>query len=278
MRGGNNKMNENCKPVEKQIFISLIVFILLLGPNFSFGQKHFYMKEKQMYQKFKMANKYFLKGKGYFLKENYKKSEKELKKCIETMPEHVEAHFYLSQVLYKKADFQKALEHIEKAKTYYKLMADLFEYAYQERIFQLREQVDIIDSNISILEDKRSKTSNPDELMSLNQQITSLDQQIGIVRSKLTDFVPPTESIPSDYFYFHGNILFKLIKYQEAFREYLEAIKINPQHGNAYNNLANLYHMGKEYQKALDCLNQAEANGAEINPELKKAILKALEK
>lgn len=278
MRVGNNKMNENCKPVEKQIFISLIVFILLLGPNFSFGQKHFFMKEKQMYEKFKMANKIFLKGKEYFLKENYKKSEKELKKCIEAMPEHVEAHFYLSQVLYKKEDFQKALEHIEKAKTNYKLMADLFDYAHQERIFQLREQVDIIDSNISILQDKRSKTTNPDTIRTLDAEITSLEQQIGIVRSKLTDFVPPSESIPSDYFYFHGNILFRLIKYQEAFREYLEAIKINPQHGNAYNNLANLYHMGKEYQKALDCLNQAEANGAEINPKLKKAILKALGK
>lgn len=278
MRGGNNKMNENCKPVEKQIFISLIVFILLLGPNFSFGQKHFFMKEKQMYEKFKMANKIFLKGKEYFLKENYKKSEKELKKCIETMPEHVEAHFYLSQVIYKKEDFQKALEHIEKAKTNYKLMADLFDYAHQERIFQLREQVDIINSNISILQDKRSKTTNPDTIRTLDAEITSLESKIGIVRSKLTDFVPPSESIPADYFYFHGNILFRLNKHQEAFREYLEAIKINPQHGNAYNNLANLYHMGKEYQKALDCLNQAEANGAEINPKLKKAILKALGK
>ena len=271
-------MKENRGLFKKRICVTLIVFILLLGPNFSFGQKHFFMKEKQMYEKFKMANKIFLKGKEYFLKENYKKSEKELKKCIETMPEHVEAHFYLSQVLYKKEDFQKALEHIEKAKTNYKLMADLFAYAYQERIFQLREQVDIIDSNISILQDKRSKTTNPDTIRTLDGEITSLEQQIGIVRSKLTDFAPPSESIPSDYFYFHGNILFRLNKYQEAFREYLEAIKINPQHGNAYNNLANLYHMGKEYQKALDCLNQAEANGAEINPKLKKEILKALGK
>ncbi len=271
-------MKKNCGLFKKRIYVTLIVFIFLLAGRVSFGQKHFYMTEKKMYEKFKMANKIFFKGKEYFLKGNHKKSEKELKKCIETMPEHVEAHFYLSQVLYKKEDFQKALEHIEKAKTNYKLMEDLFEYAYQERIFQLREQVDIINSNVSILEDKRSKTTDPDTLRSLDSQITSLDQQIGIVRSKLTDFVPPTESIPSDYFYFHGNILFRLNKHQEAFREYLEAIKINPQHGNAYNNLANLYHMGKEYQKALDCLNQAEANGAEINPKLKEAILEALEK
>ena len=65
---------------------------------------------------------------------------------------------------------------------------------------------------------------------------------------------------------------------EHVYAQYLEAIKINPQHGNAYNNLANLYFMAKQYQKALDCLNKAEANGAEIKPELKKATLKALEK
>jgi tetratricopeptide (TPR) repeat protein len=278
MRGGNNKMNENCKPVEKQIFISLIVFILLLGPNFSFGQKHFYMKEKQMYEKFKMANKDFLKGKEYFLKGNYKKSEKELKKCIETMPEHVEAHFYLSQVLYKKEEFQKALEHIEKAKENFELMADLFAYAYQQYILQLREQEDTLDSQISELREKLSRTSDADTIRGLEAQISSLEQKSGTIINRQTGPVPPSESMPANYFYFHGNIFFMLKKYQEAFREYLETIKINPQHGNAYNNLANLYHMGKEYQKALDCLNQAEANGAEINPKLKKTILKALGK
>jgi len=271
-------MKENCGLFKKRIYVTLIVFILLLGPNFSFGQKHFYMKEKEMYEKFKMANKIFLKGKGYFLKRNYKKSEKELKKCIETMPEHVEAHFYLSQVLYKKEEFQKALEHIEKAKENFELMADLFAYVYQQYMAQLREQIDIINSNISILQDKLSKTTNPDTHRSLEDQITSLESKIGIVKSKLTEPVPPSDSIPADYFYFHGNILFRLNKHQEAFREYLEATKKNPQHGNAYNNLANLYFMGKEYQKALDCLNQAEANGAEINLKLKKAILEALEK
>jgi len=271
-------MKENCKLEKKQILISLIVFILLLGPNFSFGQKHFYMKEKQMYEKFKMANKIFLKGKGYFIKGNYKKSEKELKKCIETMPEHVEAHFYLSHVLYKKEDFQKALEHIEKAKANFEFMADLYAYAYQQRILQLREQVDTIDSQISEFEEKLSKATEADQKREVEAQIGSLESKKGTIRSRLTEPVPPLDSIPADYFYFHGNILFKLNQYQEAFKEYLEAIKINPQHGNAYNNLANLYFMGKEYQKALDCLNQAEANGAEINPKLKKAILEALGK
>jgi len=229
-----------------------------------------------MYEKFKIADAIFFKGKKHFLKGNYKKAEKELKKCIETMPEHVRAHFFLSQILYKKEEFQKALEHIEKAKENFELMADLFAYAHQQYILQLREQVDTIDSQISDLQDKLSGTTDADTKRNFEAQISSLEQKKGTIRSRLTEPLSLSESIPADYFYFHGNILFRLNKHQEAFREYLEAIKKNSQHGNAYNNLANLYFMGKEYQKALDCLNQAEANGAEINPKLKMAILKAL--
>jgi tetratricopeptide (TPR) repeat protein len=90
--------------------------------------------------------------------------------------------------------------------------------------------------------------------------------------------VQKEEEIPADYFYLHGNIFFKIKRYKEAHEQYQEAIKINPKHGNAYNNLANLYYIAKQYQKALDCLNLAEAHGAKINPEFKKAILKAIEK
>ncbi|TET68568.1 MAG: hypothetical protein E3J56_11225, partial [Candidatus Aminicenantes bacterium] len=207
-------MKENCGLFKKRICVTLIVFIFLLAGRVSFGQKHFYMTQKKMYEKFKMANKDFLKGKEYFLKGNYKKAEKELKKCIETMPEHVKAHFYLSHVLYKKEDFQRALEHIEKAKENFEFMADLLAYAYQQYIFQLRGQEDTIDSQISELRDKLSKTTDPDTHRSLEGQITSLESKKGIVRSKLTEPVAPSESIPADYFYFHGNILFRLNKHQ----------------------------------------------------------------
>ena len=46
----------------------------------------------------------------------------------------------------------------------------------------------------------------------------------------------------------------------------------------AHINLANLYYMAKQYQKARDHLSKAEENGAEVNPKFKQAILKALEK
>ena len=60
--------------------------------------------------------------------------------------------------------------------------------------------------------------------------------------------------------------------------QYQETVKINSKHGDAYNNLANLYYMDEKYQQALDYLNLAEKYGAKIHPEFKKAILKAIKK
>jgi stress-induced-phosphoprotein 1 len=86
------------------------------------------------------------------------------------------------------------------------------------------------------------------------------------------------EEIPADYCYINGNIYFKMKKFQEAHDQYQEAITIDPSHGDSYNNLAALYFQVKQYQKALNYLNQAEENGAKVNPEFKKVVLKALEK
>jgi len=71
-------------------------------------------------------------------------------------------------------------------------------------------------------------------------------------------------------------ILGSLAKPRASYEYYRQALKIDPTHGNASNNLASLYYMIKKYDKALYYLNQAEANGADINPDFKKALLKAM--
>ena len=269
-------MRKNCKLAKKKILITLIVFILLLGANLSFGQKGFFMKEKKLYEKYKMSVKNFEKGKQQFHKGDYKKAEKELKKCLKVFSQHTQAHFYLSHIFYKKGDFPQALEHIEEAKANFEFMNRMYIFAYEDYTSNLRKQRDECQAKMLNYKDKLSITTDQAQRSTYEQAIHSLESEISTIDSRLTEPLPPVKQTPADYFYFHGNIFFKLKEYQEAYAQYLEAIKINPQHGNAYNNLANLYYMGKQYQKASDCLNKAEANGAKINPELKKAILKAL--
>lgn len=271
-------MRKNCKLAKKKILINLIVFILILGANLSSVQKDFFMREKKLYEKYKMSVKNFEAGKQQFHKGDYKKAEKELKKCLEIFPQHNQAHFYLSQILYKKEDFPKALEHIEEAKANFEFMNKMYIFAYEDYTSKLRKQREECQAKMSEYKDKLSATLDQDERIKLENATSSLESEISTIDSRLTEPLPQVKQIPADYCYLHGNILFKLKEYQEAYAQYAEAVKINPQHANAYNNIANLHYMAKQYQKALECLNQAEANGVEINPELKKAILKALGK
>lgn len=271
-------MRKNCILAKRKIFINFVVLIIIMGVNLSFVQKDFFMKEKELYEKYKMSVKNFEAGKRQFNKGEYNKAEKELKKCLEVFPKHYQAHFYLSQIFYRKEDFPKALEHIEQAKVNFEFMNRMYIFAYEDYTGKLREQRDECQARISQYKDSLYTTTDEQQKMTLEQAIASLENEISTIDKRLTEPLPQVEQVPADYNYIHGNIFFKLKKYQEAYGEYLQAVKTDPKYGNAYNNLANLYYMSKQYHKALDCLNQAEANGAEINTEFRKVILKALGK
>lgn len=266
------------KRKKKNLFVPFFILTLFLGANSFFGQKDYTWEEKRLFQRFKIANSFFEKGKKNFLKENYRKAEKELKKCLKKMPEHSGAYFFLSQISYKWGNLVESLEEIEKAKKNYVYMDNINTNLEQLYIFELQEQEREKEERLRLLRESLSRTQTTEERSKIEAGIGRVEADIGTINSQLSRPWPSSEQIPADYFYFHGNILFKLKKYEEANTQYQEAIRINPQRGDAYNNLASLYYMGKQYQRALDYLKQAEANGAKINPEFKKAILKALEK
>ncbi len=248
-----------------------------MGVLFCFGQKDFTREEKLLFQRFKIANKYFEDGKKHFLKEEYRKAEKELKKCLDKMPEHSGACFFLSQISDKKGNLDQALEQIEKAKENFARMVRIKTNIEQLYIFELQEQRSQKEERLRELQQGLSNVA-PQDRSKIQSAIGAIEGEIATINSRLTKPIPTEEEMPADYFYLHGNIFFKLRKLEEAYAQYQEAIRINPKYGEAYNNLANLYYMSKQYQKALDCLNQAEASGAEVNPAFKKAVLKALGK
>ncbi len=266
------------KKKKKKIIISSFILILFLGTPSFFGQKDYTREERQLFQRYKVANSFFEKGKTNFLKEKYRKAEKELKKCLKKMPEHSGAYFFLSQISYKWGNLEKSLEEIENAKNNYAYIARIKANIEQLYIFELQELKVQKQKTLEQLRESLSRTQNASERSQIEAGIGTVEADIGTINSQLRRPLPSAEQMPADYFYFHGNILFKLKRYEEANTQYQEAIKINPQHGDAYNNLASLYYMTRQYQKALDYLEQAEANGAKINPEFKKAVLKAIKK
>ncbi len=259
----NKKTTGIKKRIRDSILCLLLVFSFLIGIEFIFCQEAFKMDENT-FQKFKLAKRMFEKGQDCFLKEKYDKAEEALLQCLENFPNYSQADYFLSQIYYQKGDFGKALEHIEKAKANYKFMADLLVASQQKYLDELRIEKQELQSALPSITNK--------------EEIERTRKKIDVINSRLTEPMPLVSEMSADYYYFNGNIFMKMKKFNDAHANYIEALKLNPLHGNASNNLASLYFMIKKYQQALDYLNQAEANGVKINPEFKKAILNALGK
>jgi len=95
---------------------------------------------------------------------------------------------------------------------------------------------------------------------------------------QLQNPIPQTLEVPAGYHYIHGNVLFKSKRSAEAADQYLETIRLEPHHEFAYNNLASLYFAAGQFQKALDFLRRAEANGVKVNAAFKKDLEERLAK
>ena len=284
-------MKKNEPTLKKQVSVSvsmslvLIVSFLLIGGHFIFGQQRYMLSESEA-PKFKLAKQLFQKGQQLLLKEKYDKAVKPFKECLKIFPKFAHADYYLAQIFYKNADFLGALVHIEKAKENYDYLSKLGVNTHLEYLDRLRAQKMELQDSIREMETRleriRARNPNPNvpnpEAEEIKSQITTAKHSIRMIDDRLRSPVPDPTKMPADYYYHHGNILFKLKRYSDAFDQYLEAVKTDPCHVNALTNLANLKFMARKYQEALSYLEKAEKCGGKVNPKFKEAILKAMGK
>jgi Tfp pilus assembly protein PilF len=261
------------------------VIIALFFGMLSFGQEDLAREEAELFKKYKSLNKNFEKGKMYFARKDYTKAKKEFTKILEKLPEHADAIFFLARIFYVEGNLDEALSYIQYAKDNYEFsakmkikMAEVGRQNLEEKKKDLEEYLGALEEKLISLPQESDEVEAEAMKKNLQTKMDELKVQIENINVELNLPLPTEDEIPAEYYYLRGNIYFKLKKFQEAHDQYQDAIKIDPSHGDSYNNLAALYFQVKQYQKAMDYLTQAKENGAKINPEFKKAVLKALGK
>ncbi len=239
----------------KFILIVLCSFFIVSNLN---GQRlrAGYTNEKRYAKDFVRSNGYFLKGKALFKKGKIKKAESLLKECLTIFPGHDQAYYFLSMIFYNQGKYRSAEKCIREAQRYFRLKRKLWDNIHVYHITKLKNQ--------------RS------ELVGIMNPTDAEVRRIQELNLMINDSGYKKEKIPSNYPYMNGNILLKLKKYKEAHQKYLETLKIDPNHAKASNNLATLYFMIKEYEKAREYLANAEKNGLKINIKFKNAIEHAI--
>jgi tetratricopeptide (TPR) repeat protein len=233
--------------------------------------------ELELLWKYQAPNKDIAKCKKLIAGKKYAQAETLLAKVIGELPEHPEASFLLAEVHYGQGKYEKGLEAMEKAEADFTAMAGILHKTQSERLEESKTEREQVERDLRLLRGRLTSAKCTGEYEALMDEIhqtqMALDQLGGGGRGEAA--VERLE-VPAEYRYVHGNLLFKLARYQEALDQYLATVRIDPKHRAAYNNIASIYFMNRGYDEALEYLEHAEANGVEVNREFKQAVLRAL--
>lgn len=253
---------------------AIFLTISILGTT-CFSQEVFLKNRKERFD-FMLSFQLFEKGRSCFGQENYKKALDYFEKCIKQLPFHADAYFYSSRIQYKLMKYPKALNLIEKAKSDFKKFATLKSESQDEYYDRLRERKQQLESHLVDLKAKKADSLQTTYKTPLESTIDTMTNNLSQVQDLLRNRKPKVLKTPANYYYINGNIYLKLKKYSEAYDQFLKAIKTDPEHGEAYNNLATISFMAKKYKEALYFLNMAESKKLKINKKLKETIMNSL--
>lgn len=257
------------------LFLFIIVFFTaltgtnaLFGSGLSPGKTAGQFDEKTFLKKYKSAHRFFLKGKDLFLKGKYPASQKKMEKGLEIMPRHPQCRYFLARIQYLNRAYSRALDHIQRAKNDFEFLAAMVERHNKQKAQRLKRQKKELDDYY--LEVQNGISSNA---ACGSKRLSGISGKSAEIDGKLNRSLESGPRLPAGYSYIHGNILFKLKQYPAAREQYRRAIAADPGYADAYNNLANLFYMGKKFPEALACLREAEKNGVSVHPRLKEALL-----
>lgn len=82
----------------------------------------------------------------------------------------------------------------------------------------------------------------------------------------------------SEYFRVHGDVLSGTKSWNDAVMQYHEALRLEPASAGAANGLARVFFVARRYEQARAVLRNAEAAGALVDGELKRAVEEKLAK
>lgn len=270
------------KSIAKFIPLFFAVFVFM-GVHAMWGQERFMLNDGESV-KFKLAKQLFDKGKLLLAEGKLDRAERAFLKALEVFPKYSHVAFHLGQIYYKKRNFLKALEHIELAKKHFKYISTFGVNSQLEYLAKLREQRKNLWEEVTDMQYRidsknfkgRTEEERYVEFSELREKVDHGKETLRRIDELLRTPVVEEAQMPADYFYLHGNILFRLKKYQDAYFQYLEAVRIAPCYVDAYTNLANLNYIGRRYEEALSYLEKAEKCGSGVDEKFKQILLNAL--
>jgi len=243
-----------------------LAFLLLTAAEVPQGQTI-----EEAWAQLETAEAHFAHGMKAFKEGRNGDASAAFEKCVQKMPRHAYAHYYLANLAYVRADYRQALVHMEQALGQFDLMQELSAHAAKLK----RNKIDSYQQMLDTEWESTTSCRTSRQLESLSGQLFDERSGLDLLAQKERDVRAKQKA---HYLYFLGNIFFQLKQFPESLKKYEEAIGLNPRHADAYNNAAAIVYMAGEYGPAQALLERAEKQGLEdnINLKLKYLVLEAL--
>jgi tetratricopeptide (TPR) repeat protein len=259
---------------------SVILFGLALGVFIGIGPAQ--VRHVALVDEYSNLAGHIEEARSAFQRGDLAACEKEAQFCLEKVADHHEAHFLIGQVLYKRGEFQKALERAKAAEVGFARWAVAVADLRQPPAHEQGDRLASLSDDVRAAEEAESAALGKEsyELDRLTKATRDAKAKLSAVE-KAADAEAAADGgtplqilpIPANYHYFHGNCFFMLKRMPEAEAAYRLALKTDPDYGEPYNNLINLLFMERRLDEARALLAQAESHKAVVSPGLKKAVL-----
>jgi hydroxyacylglutathione hydrolase len=255
---------------KKPNFFLICGMILLFTLHISPRDKEDESLEEALKQ-LKSSYPLYSKGMDKFEKGDRKGAFDVFQNCVQKMPRNAYAHYYLANLYYIEKDFSTSLTHMEKALTNIDYMQELSAYADDQQSLKFN-------SLRGTLEEMWNSTNSCRDSRAIEFAFDQIDKEEGDMEIAARQRQRAMERMKAHYLYFHGNVLLQLQRYNDSLRRYQDAILLDPQHADAYNNIIAILYLAKEYSKALLFWEEAETQGLDeqLNLKLKKSLYEAL--
>jgi Flp pilus assembly protein TadD len=260
--------------IMKKRILWFFYLVCLLIPFFLAGQSNSNPeKDLETLRKLRLTQPILNKASDLLAAKDWEGAARQFNRCLEALPESPDACFGMAYICNQTGEIAKALawiEQAEQASLYLQQVWEnqktiLFKSSQEEQIRLLKLAEDLQNNGMSAYSCKSNK---------LSAESSQATQKAREITAKGNTESSPFE-IPAEFYSLHGNLLFKLKRWEEAEAQYLKALAIAPDHQRCLNNLINVYFVTGKIEQARSWLEKAIQQKVKINPGLVQAVRSA---
>jgi tetratricopeptide (TPR) repeat protein len=215
--------------------------------------------------KFMIARSLYAKAMKLLTENKIAEGEAELLEAVKTFPQLAEGYIELGNLSMNRGEFREGLERYLKARDALSELQGIKRLQEAERQRQIQESIDLLNERINELSRSQS-ASDQGKIQQAMVRLEKLQQEkINAQPTTQTPFTPEVHFLV-------GTALMKLERFEEAAKEFQDALNLRPNFGEAHNNLAVVLYYRRDYPGCWEHLRAAEHAGVRVDPQFKEEL------